>query len=679
MADSNSPLTRRRFLGTAAGTVAAAGALAALPPGMAEALAEPRRRGRISDVEHVVVLMQENRSFDHYYGSMRGVRGFGDRTAVIQPNGKDIFHQYDLARTDGNHLLPFHVDTSKVDGQDLGDLGHGWDDQHLAMNNGANNSWITAKGEMTMGYFTERDIPFHRALADAFTLCDAYHCSVQGPTTPNRLYLFTGTIDADGKYGGPVNYNPADYKGVLRWTTYPERLQDAGVSWKVYANKEVGDDGAHPFVGDYGDNPLWLFEQYHHDYDSELSKRASVFKTWEPDSGKGKDVNHVLSEFIADCAAGTLPKVSWIVAPYGYCEHPEARPVDGAAYTQTVLNALWANKTLWDNTVVLIDYDENDGFFDHVPPPMAPAGTPGEFIGGKSIGLGARVPMTVISPWSRGGWVNSEVSDHTSVIRFLEQWTGVREPNITDWRRAICGDLTSCFDFGAKNVTIPLLPDTAQLRKIADDTQTKLPKPTPPATGKQVTPLQDQGTRPARPLPYQPAVTTSLSADKGTLTTTFANYGTGQLQLWAFRADGKLDGPWQYDVPAGKQVSDTWKIWSYGYKYNVAVHGPNRFLWQFAADVNKAGAIDAVAGYTADFKLKLTLANPSAAAVKFTVTTNHYGNGKQTFTVAAGKTVDHIFTPTEGWYDVSVTIDADPVFLRRYTGHVENGHPSVTG
>ena len=228
-------------------------------------------------------------------------------------------------------------------------------------------------------------------------------------------------------------------------------------------------------------------------------------------------------------------------------------------------------------------------------------------------------------------------------------------------------------------MTVPLLPDTAALRQIADDTQTKLPKPAPPATGKQVTPLQDPGTRPARPLPYQPAITTSLSADKGTLTTTFANFGTGDLQLWALRADGKLDGPWQYDVPAGKQVSDQWKIWSYGYKYNVAVHGPNRFRWQFAADTNAAGAIDAVASYTADFQLKLALTNPSAKAVKFTVTTNHYGNGKQTFTVAAGQTIDHVFAPSEGWYDLSVTIDADPVFLRRYSGHVENGHPSITG
>jgi phospholipase C len=675
-----SGLTRRSFLGG----VAAAGALGALPAGMAEALAEPRASGSLSDVEHVVVLMQENRSFDHYYGTVKGVRGFGDRSAIVLPNGQDVFHQPDSGRSDGKYLLPFRVDTSKVDGQDLGDLGHGWADQHQAIAGGANNAWVPAKGEMTMGYFGQGDIPFHRALADAFTLCDHYHCSVQGPTTPNRLYLFSGTIDADGKAGGPANYNPADYKPVFSWTTYPERLQQHGVSWKVYANKEVGDAGG-SFVGDYGDNPLWLFKAYHQDYASELSTRASVFKTWGPDSGKGKDVGHVLSEFTADCASGSLPRVSWIVAPYGYCEHPEARPVDGAAYTQTVLNALWANPKLWESTVVLINYDENDGFFDHVAPPIAPPGTAGEYIGGKPIGLGARVPMTVISPWSRGGWVSSEVTDHTSVIRFLERWTGVAEPNISAWRRALCGDLMSCFDFGTSDVRIPLLPDTAALRKQADDTQRKLPKPTPPATGKQQVPTQETGTRPARALPYQPLVTTSLSADHQILTTTFANQGTAAVQLTAYRNDGQTDGPWGYDVAAGAQVGDTWRIQAYGGgKYGVAVHGPNRFRWVFAGDANSAGAgVDVTAGYTADHKLRLTLRNGGTTAVKVTVTANHYRtDGPWTYSLAAGQTLTDDWNPVtygSGWYDLSATLDADPKFLRRFSGHVETGSPSVTG
>ncbi|WP_239154314.1 phospholipase C [Amycolatopsis sp. FDAARGOS 1241] len=345
---------------------------------------------------------------------MAGVRGYGDPVAK-----RDVFRQPDPKRTDGGDLLPFHVDTALVDGQDLGDLAPDWGTTHQAWANGAYDAWIPAKTEMTMSYFNRDDLPFHRALASAFTLCDNYFCSLQGPTTPNRLYHWTGTINPDGDLGGPATWNPADYTPVYRWTTYPERLQAAGISWQVYANDEVGDG----FVGDYSDNPLWLFQQYHDALASadpkkqQLAERASLQARWKPDSGQGKDVDHVLTQFIADCKAGTLPAVSRVVAPYAYCEHPAARPVDGAAYTQRVLKALWDNPKLWESTVVLINYDENDGFFDHIGPPCAPAGTPGELLpvnqpsgpGGVGagapapIGLGPRVPMTVISPWTRGG------------------------------------------------------------------------------------------------------------------------------------------------------------------------------------------------------------------------------------------------------------------------------------
>ncbi|MDT8913642.1 phosphocholine-specific phospholipase C [Amycolatopsis sp. PS_44_ISF1] len=679
-----SGLTRRSFLGG----IAAAGALGALAPGMVEALAEPRVRGRLDDVQHVVVLMQENRSFDHYYGTMKGVRGYGDRSAIVQPDGRDIFHQPDPSRTDGGYLLPFQVDTSRVDGQDLGDLGHGWSDQHQAIAGGANTMWIPAKGEMTMGYFSAGDIPFHRALADAFTLCDHYHCSVQGATTPNRLYLFTGTIDADGRNGGPANGNPAnDYQPVFGWTTYPERLQQQGVTWKVYANTEhpAAGDKNPPFIGDYGDNPLWLFNAYHQDYASELSRRAGVLKDWAPDSGQGKDVHHVLAEFTADCASGSLPRVSWIVAPYGYCEHPEARPVDGAAYTQAVLNALWANPKLWESTVVFINYDENDGFFDHVPPPIAPPGTAGEYIGGKPIGLGARVPMTVISPWSRGGWISSEVTDHTSVLRFLERWTGVAEPNISAWRRAISGDLMTCFDFSATNLQIPVLPDTTAMRQQADDTQQKLPKPAPPVPGGQQAPVQETGTRPARPLPYQPSVGAAVSADHQILTTTLANEGTAAVQLMAYRTDGQTDGPWPYDLAPGAQISDTWRIQMFGGgQYGIAVHGPNRFRWVFTGDANSAGAgVEVTGSYTAQNKLRLTMHNSGTTTVGITVAASNYrADGPWSYPLAAGQTMIedwNVIDYGSGWYDLSATLDADPRFLRRFSGHLETGTASITG
>ncbi|GAA1943685.1 phosphocholine-specific phospholipase C [Kitasatospora viridis] len=684
MTEPGFPLTRRRFLGGAV----AAGALSVLPPGMAQALAAPSVPGSLADVKHVVVLMQENRSFDHYYGTMSGVRGFGDRTAVTMPNGLDVFHQPSASRSDG-HLLPFRINTTQVDGQDDDYLPHAWSDQHQAIDGGRCDQWIAAKGEMTMGYLTEQDIPFHRALADAFTICDHYHCSVQGPTTPNRVYLFSGTIDAAGQHGGPGNNNPADYQPVYSWQTYPEFLEQRGVSWRVYANNEVGDDGNHPWVGDYGDNPLWLFSAFHDPANSALAQKAGI-TPWQPDSGLGKDPAHVLSAFTADCAAGTLPEVSWIVAPSGYCEHPAGRPLNGAVYIQEVLKALWADQELWSSTVLLINYDENDGMFDHVPPPMPPAGATDEYVGGLPIGLGARVPMTVISPWSKGGWVNSQVFDHTSVIRFIETWKHPDQPfpNISPWRRSVCGDLTSCFDFTAADPAVPtglpVMPDHAIAPGDPDDPEKGLPAAAPPATGPTAAPAQDPGTRPARPLPYQPLAAASLSADRQLLTTTFANQGAAAVQLAAYRADGQTDGPWGYDVAAGATVSDTWHVQAYGGgEYDIAVHGPNRFRWQFAGDANSPGAgVEVTASYTAAPRLQLVLANASAQPVTITVTANQYrGDGPWTYAVpAGGSTTDSWdLLSFDGWYDLSVTVNTDPTFLRRFTGHAENGLPSRTG
>jgi phospholipase C len=635
-------------------------------------------------------------AFDHYYGTMRGVRGYGDRAALRLGTGLDVFHQPAPARTDGGYLLPFHVDTRKVDGQDLGDLDHSWAGTHTAYDGGAYDQWVAAKTQMTMGYFTETDIPFHRALADAFTVSDAYHCSIQGPTTPNRLYLWTGTIDPAGVAGGPVNYNPDDYLPVLNWTTYPERLQAAGISWQVYANNEVGDDpGGHPFVGDYGDNPLWLFHAYHDALASsdpkvhQLAERAAVSDTWLPDSGQGKSTKHVLAQFIADAKSGNLPAVSWIVAPYGYCEHPAARPVDGAAYTQEVLNAIWSDEKLWRNTVVFITYDENDGFFDHIVPPVAPAGTPAEFVDGLPIGLGPRVPLTIVSPYTRGGWVDSAVSDHTSVLRFLEQWTGVRETNITDWRRAICSDLTGAFDFGHRDLTLPALPDTAMLRKLADQTQPGLPTPTPPLPGAQTMPRQEPGSRPARALPYQPSANATLASGGKSLAVDLANAGAGTVNLQVYSLAGSAVTMTGYDVaPHGTAAPIALPVSG---KYEVAVHGPNGFLTQFTGDAAGSGAgVEVTASITHGGELRLTAVNGTKSDVRLRVRsllTGHLADSTEAqkelaVWLAPGELETLRFEPlatSHGWYDFAATIGEDSTYLRRFAGHIESGRPSITG
>jgi phospholipase C len=427
-------VSRRSLLtGATALTGAAAGAGVlplSLRKAMAASLASSRQTGSINDIEHIVILMQENRSFDHYYGTMPGVRGFSDPTAITLSTGNSVFYQPDASHAQG-YLLPFHYDTTSTSSQATPGTDHSWPTQHQAWDNGKMDQWIPAKGEYTMGYFKQQDISFHWALAEAFTLCDNYHCSVLGPTNPNRLYMWTGMIDPDGTGGGPIIDNtPAFNNVILSWTTYPERLQAAGISWKVYQEEDNYDDNALAWFTQYANAPS----------SSPLRQRGISF-------GQAGD-------FEADARAGRLPQVSWLVAPTAQTEHPDYFPAAGAEYIAQKLDAIASNPDLWAKTAFILCYDENDGMFDHVPPPVAPAGTAGEFVSDSStgltnIGLGFRTPTTIISPWTAGGFVCSEVFDHTSLIRFIEARFGVHEPNISAWRRQSCGDLTSAFRFGA--------------------------------------------------------------------------------------------------------------------------------------------------------------------------------------------------------------------------------------
>jgi phospholipase C len=206
------------------------------------ALSASRKVAPVSEIKHVVVLMQENRSFDHYFGAMPGVRGFADSSVP-----KTRFYQKDPTNPDG-YLLPFHTDTADSSAQALPSTSHSWGSQHQSWDGGAMDGFVTAHlasdgeaGQYTMAYFKRDDIPFHWALADAFTICDGYHCSMMGPTWPNRLYLMTGQVDPESANGGPVysNYVPSS---AFSWTTYPELLTKAGVSWKVYQENDNRDD-----------------------------------------------------------------------------------------------------------------------------------------------------------------------------------------------------------------------------------------------------------------------------------------------------------------------------------------------------------------------------------------------------------------------------------------------------
>jgi phospholipase C len=422
-------LSRRSLLKGAAGVGAAAAASVFLPPNVRKALASTSApkpgTGSINDIEHVVFLMQENRSFDEYFGTFPGVRGFGDPNAIKLPGGNSVFKQPDPSHADG-YLLPFWMDTATTSAQATPGTDHSWQTQHAAWDNGAMDGWVAAKGAQTMGYFKQADIPFHWALASAFTLCDAYHCSVLGPTNPNRLYMWTGMIDPNGTGGGPItDDSPAYNNPIVSWTTYPERLTAAGISWRVYQEYD-----------NYDDNALaWCRQYATADTSSALWQSAMIKKP----AGWFED----------DALNDRLPQVSWLVAPSAQCEHPDWSPAAGAQYIASKIDAIAANPEVWAKTAFILMYDENDGYFDHVLPPTAPAGTADEYVDGAPIGLGFRVPCTIVSPWTVGGYVATDTFDHTSLIQFLEKRFGVNEPNISAWRRATCGDLTSAFQFGS--------------------------------------------------------------------------------------------------------------------------------------------------------------------------------------------------------------------------------------
>ncbi len=469
------PITRRRLLGSAAG-LAAAAAAALMPPNVRRALARaPAEKGSLRDIKHVVLLMQENRSFDHYFGTLAGVRGFGDAKALKLSNDKSVFYQPDKVNPSG-YLLPFHLDTRTTSAQKIPSTSHAWAVQHDAWNGGKMDNWLAAhrkvenaKAPYVMGYYTRADIPFHFALAEAFTICDAYHCSLMGPTLPNRMYWMTGTIDPDGEAGGPLTSNKT-VRGGFRWTTYAERLEKAGVSWKVYQQQD-----------NYGCNVLEYFQAFQQaDRDSPLHNRGMLR---EPEG-----------KFEHDAINDELPTVSWIIPTSTQSEHPDYMPAAGAAFIASKLNAIAANPEVWAKTAFILNYDENDGLFDHVAPPIPPEGTPKEFVNGLPIGGGFRVPCIMISPWTAGGWVCSQPFDHTSVLQFLEKITGVAEPNITAWRRKTFGDLTSAFRFEEARARTPQLPDTTNTLSRARYDSAHLPRPTLPRAEQQL-PTQEKGER----------------------------------------------------------------------------------------------------------------------------------------------------------------------------------------
>ncbi|KAJ5218926.1 non-hemolytic phospholipase C precursor [Penicillium cinerascens] len=422
----------------------------------------------LKDVKHLVFFMQENRAFDHYFGTMAGVRGFADPNVPITENGYTTFQQPVNPPVNGSSILqPWYINYAGgiyPDATMCMDAGsNGWVAMHEAWSNGAYNNWANADSLYSMAYFTRKEIPTHFDIMDSFTILDMSHQSILGPTDPNRCMWLTGSVNSPGSPsnpnsdGGAMLDNTAtpgcDITSPVKancfpftWKTFPEYLQDAGVSWQLYQDED-----------NFEDNPLAYFEQY------QKAANGSALRE-KGDSYLG------LQAFYKAAAEGTLPSISYIVGPQELSEHPPNRPVDGGWLQQQVVNAV-VDSPLYNETVLVISYDEQGGWFDHVPPVVAPKGTPGEWLidpysssdhdNYTALGPGPRVPRVIVSPYTAGGNVFTELTDHTSEIMFAEAWAaahgykGVYSQEITPWRRATMSNLVNAFDFENPNFANP--------------------------------------------------------------------------------------------------------------------------------------------------------------------------------------------------------------------------------
>jgi len=728
-----SGIDRRTFLQGLAGT----GAFAALPESIKQALAIAPNvvTGTIQDVQHIVILMQENRSFDHYFGTLRGVRGFSDPRAVrLYGTGNSVFEQPNQNSSGVTQspptLFPFRPVAEDLGLAFIGDLPHAWRDAHQCWNNGRYDMWTRAKGSRnTMAYLKRSDIPYYYSLADAFTICDAYFTSGMMSTDPNRYYHWTGwcgqngTSSPDGPNTGSTPGTPVlvnntgngvpplgpvvtNAEAGYNWRTYPERLLAAGVTWKIYQDKGVGLDAAgawgwadaRPYTGNYGCNSLLYFTQYQNSTPGSPLYEASRSGTQIYNSANGTYDNGTLFDQLrSDVMNNTLPQVSWIPAPEAYCEHPNYPANYGTWYVSNILSALTSNPAVFASTVFIICYDENDGFFDHVVPPTPPmnagqgkstVSTVNEIYPGTTsanfpagpYGLGARVPALIISPWSKGGWVCSEVFDHTSTIRFIEKRFGVTEPNIPPWRRAVCGDMSSALDFSKPIAKTSPISSTAGYAPPASDISGNVRKPNFPVVlpATNALPAQEPGYKGLRALPYELQADGQVNAANGTIGLTFTN--TGDVGAWFHvrtandSVAGGTTGPWGYTVETTKVLSDTWT--GVAGAYDLSVYGPSGFFRKFKGSTGASAANLAVQSNYDEVGGGISLIVTNAGAASMTVTvTDQYSGATSQQVVAPGGTFPSNWSlqASNRWYDLVITASTDAGFVRQLAGRVETG------
>lgn len=780
--------SRREFLKKAAILAGTVGMANTLPGSIAKAMAiNPAPGTTFYDAEHIVFLMQENRSFDHMFGKLKGVRGFNDPHPHIQPDGNKVWLQKD---GQGYIYAPFHVDINKTKITWQGGLPHSWNDQVAARNGGKYDKWVPVKTPMTLAYYDRNDIPFYYAMADAFTICDQHFCSSLTGTTPNRLFFFTGTVRGEESKNevAVVNNDQAEShnNAFVDWPTFQEVLEDNGVEWRIYQNElwtsRLPEGEIDDWLGNYGDNPIEYISRHNvkrsayfrkngdntvkpplsaaevqAEYDKLTQREKNLidkafttniseadYLTLEPftftnDKGQQETINipkgDIFHQFRKDVDSGKLPAVSWLVAPQRFSDHTSS-PLYGTWYVSEALDILTKNPEVWKKTIFILTYDENDGYFDHQPPfvvpnPNEPASgkvskgidfaTDFEHRKGSPIGLGYRVPLVVASPWSKGGFVNSQVFDHTSSIMFMEKWlskkTGknIRSNNISDWRRNICGDLTSVFrGYNGEEITSPTPLQRAAVVTGIGNAKNKPAQVGPTALNKtevfkinqheafspqnsQHAPRQEDGSKPACALPYDLIVDANLANNKIELNfqsakTLFGNaietVGAPFNMTTKASYKGVAGKNWAYAVKAGDLIQESIPLDDFDLgAYDLAITGPNGFYRHFAGNQNNPRInIKAYPEQTGlvtkkrSGNLVFALENKSNAILTIQIIDNKYKAAKISITLEP-KVITKVvlnLSKNGNWYDFSIVQPDYTMFKHRFAGKIETGEVTIT-
>ena len=841
--DLNNMDTRRDFLKKAGLLAGGMGLTSNMPSSIQRALdITPEKGSTFYDAEHVVFLMQENRSFDHCFGTLQGVRGYNDPRAIALPNKIPVWLQ---SNKKGDTYVPFRLNIKDTQATWMGDLPHSWENQVDARNDGKYDRWLDAKkmdaeyGDfpLTMGYYTREDLPFYYAFADAFTVFDQHFCSALTGTTTNRNFFWTGKSWDSQRTRPCVRNGEVTYNSEASWKTFPERLEENGISWRVYQNEislptNVEDSS---LLANFTDNNLEWFSQYNvrysegfqaylnkrlaelpseiknlenevarqpkaqvqqlekellekkeqlrqikalletwngenfeklSEFQKNLHKKAFTTNTGDPnyhkietliydDNGTERSIKvpkgDILHQFREDVDQGKLPTVSWLAAPQKFSDHPSA-PWYGAWYVSEVLDILTKNPEVWKKTIFVLTYDENDGYFDHVPPFVAPnpkdnnavskgvdtseeyatreqelakEGMAPEDARESPVGLGYRVPMVIASPWSKGGWVNSEVCDITSTLLFLEEFltkkTGksIKETNISSWRRTVSGNLSSGFrPYNGKAISVPDSVDRNQfMQQVYNASFKGLPKNYGPLSNTEITQAkkdiyktpfmsqQESGIRDSSALAYELYANGEVNTDKNSFEITFAaaDSAFGASALGApfnvYAPDNYLqetsDGQskfipvktWPIAVKKGDALTYEWPLQHFeGGNYHLKVYGPNGFFRVFKGS-NSDSDLKVVCGYQQKSRfikkpsgnIEVKVSNTSKNK-NFTIVVKDeaYGNPAQTITVKKGGMETFIVHTKEsyGWYDFTIAVDGMSDFQQRYAGRVETGKPS---